>query len=100
VILNDCIGIATDGCAVMKFVIRSAVQLIQKRCVNAVYNLCSNHDLNFSIPKSSNVQVLSNTMSVIKEFLLFFNLSSTRTFILKNNLKAQKSSLCETRWIE
>ena len=101
--LDDCIGIATDGCAVMTSVIRGAVQHIQKSCVNAVYSPCSNHALNLSISKSSNVQLVRNTMGIIKEVLSFFNSSSKRSFILKNNLKGQKrsiTSLCETRWIE
>lgn len=38
--LDDCIGIATDECAVMTSVIRGAVQHIQKSCVNAVYSPC------------------------------------------------------------
>ncbi|XP_050065601.1 52 kDa repressor of the inhibitor of the protein kinase-like [Aphis gossypii] len=58
--LDDCIGIATDGCAVMTSVIRGAVQHIQKSCVNAVHSPCSNHALNLSISKSSNVQLTLN----------------------------------------
>jgi len=67
--LDDCIGIATDGCAVMTSVIRGAVQHIQKSCVNAVHSPCSNHALNLSISKSSNVQLVRNFMGIIKEVL-------------------------------
>ncbi|CAI6376726.1 unnamed protein product [Macrosiphum euphorbiae] len=87
----------------MTSVIRGAVQHIQKSCVNAVHSPCSNHALNLSISKSSNVQLVRNSMGIIKEVLSFFNLSSKRNFILKNNLRGQKrsiTSLCETRWIE
>ncbi|CAI6345100.1 unnamed protein product [Macrosiphum euphorbiae] len=69
--LDDCIGIATDGCAVMTSVIRGAVQHIQKSCVNAVHSPCSNHALNLSISKSSNVQLVRNSMGIIKEVLSF-----------------------------
>lgn len=101
--LDNCVGIGTDGCSVMTSVIRGAVAEIQKTCRNAVYSPCSNHALNLSISKSSNVQLVRNTMGIIKEVLSFFNTSSKRSFDLKNSLKGFKRSitgLCETRWVE
>ncbi|XP_050065586.1 52 kDa repressor of the inhibitor of the protein kinase-like [Aphis gossypii] len=101
--LNNCVGIGTDGCSVMTSVTRGAVAEIQKTCPNAVYSPCSNHALNLSISKSSNVQLVRNSMGIIKEVLSFFNTSSKRSFVLKNCLKGSKRSitgLCETRWVE
>jgi len=101
--LNNCVGIGTDGCSVMTSVTRGAVAEIQKTCPNAVYSPCSSHALNLSISKSSNVQLVRNTMGIIKEVLSFFNTSSKRSFVLKNCLKGLKRSitgLCETRWVE
>ncbi|CAI6374675.1 unnamed protein product [Macrosiphum euphorbiae] len=70
--LNNCVGIGTDGCSVMTSVTRGAVAEIQKNCPSAVYSPCSNHALNLSISKSSNVQLVRNTMGIIKEVLSFF----------------------------
>lgn len=101
--LENCVGIGTDGCSVMTSQLRGAVQQVQKYCVNAVHSPCSNHALNLSISKSSDVQLVRNTMGIIKEIISFFKLSSKRNFILKNNLKGCKrsiTSLCETRWVE
>lgn len=101
--LENCVGIGTDGCSVMISQLRGAVQQIQKRCINAVHSPCSNHALNLSISKSSDEQLVRNTMGIIKEIISFFKLSSKRNFILKNNLKGCKRSitgLCETRWVE
>lgn len=53
--MDDCVGIATDKCAVMISIVRGAVQQIQKCCVNSVHSPCTNHTLNLSISKSSNV---------------------------------------------
>jgi len=85
--LENCVGIGTDGCSVMISQLRDAVQQVQKHCINAVHSPCSNHALNLSISKSSDVQLVRNTMGIIKEIILFFKLSSKRNFLLKNNLK-------------
>jgi hypothetical protein len=101
--LENYVGIGTDGCSVMISQLRSAVQQVQKHCINAVHSPCSNHSLNLSISKSSDVQLVRNTMGIIKEIISFFKLSSKRNFILKNNFKECKRSitnLCETRWVE
>lgn len=101
--LNKCVGIGTDGCSVMTSVVHGAVQRVQTNCENAIFSPCSNHALNLSISKSSNVQLVRNNMSIIREILSFFNMSSKRNFILKNNLKGCKRSitgLCDTRWVE
>jgi len=87
----------------MTSVTRGVVAEIQKTCPNAVYSPGSTHALNLSISKSSNVQLVSNTMGIIKEVLSFFNTSSKRSFVLKNCLKGFKrfiTGLCETRWVE
>jgi len=93
--LNNCVGIGTDGCSVMTSETRGAVAEIQKNCPNAVYSPCSNHALNLSISKSSNVQLVSNTMDIIKEVLSFFNTSSNKSFVLKNCLKGLSALLLD-----
>lgn len=101
--LENYVGIRTDGCSVMTSQLRDAIQQVQKYCVNAVHSPCSNHALNLSISKSSDVQLVRNTMGIIKEIISFFKLLSKRNFVLKNNLKGCKrsiTSLCETRWVE
>jgi len=101
--LSKCVGIGTDGCSVMTSVVHGAVQCVQTSCENAIFSPCSNHALNLSISKSSNVQLVRNNMSIIREILSFFNMSSKRNFILKKNLKGCKRSitgLCDTRWVE
>lgn len=91
--LENCVGIGTDGswsCSVMISQLPGTVQQVQKHCINAVHSPCSNHALNLSISKSSDVQLVRNTMNtmgIIKEIILFFKLSSKRNFLLKNNLK-------------
>lgn len=69
--LNNYVGIEIDGCSIMTSVIRGAVAEIQKTCHNTVYSPCSNHTLNLNISKSSNVQLVRNTMGIIKEILSF-----------------------------
>lgn len=69
--LDNCIGIGTDGCSVMTSIMRGAVQQIQKSCKNALHSACSNHALNLSISKSSNVQLVRNIMGIIQEVLSF-----------------------------
>lgn len=101
--LSKCVGIGTDGCSVMTSVVHGAVQCVRTSCENAIFSPCSNHALNLSISKSSNVQLVRNNMSIIREILSFFNMSSKRNFILKKNLKGCKRSitgLCDTRWVE
>jgi len=101
--LSKCVGIGTDGCSVMISVVHGAVQYVQTSCENAIFSPCSNHALNLSISKSSNVQLVRNNMSIIREILSYFNMSSKRNYILKKNLKGCKRSitgLCDTRWVE
>lgn len=100
--LKNCVGIGTDGCAVMVSIARGAVKKVQSHATNALHCPCSNHALNLSISKSSNVQVIRNTIGIVMDVISFFNLSSKRNFVLKKvlNGKPQLKSLCETRWVE
>lgn len=97
--LNNCVGIATDGCAVMVSTIVGAVQHIQKSTKNAIHCPCNNHVLNLSISKSSTVQSVCNCIGIMQQVISFFNLSSKRNFVLKKILKRQFVSLCEARWV-
>lgn len=56
--LKNCVGIGTDGCAVMVSIARGAVKKVQSHATNALHCPCSNHALNLSISKSSYVQVI------------------------------------------
>jgi len=100
--LKNCVGIGTDGCAVMVSIARGAVKKVQSHATNALHCPCSNHALNLSISKSSNVQVIRNTIGIVTDVISFFNLSSKRNFVLKKvlNHKPHLKSLCETRWVE
>lgn len=98
--LNNCVGIATDGCAVMVSTIVGAVQHIQQSTKNAIYCPCHNHALNLSISKSSTVQSVRNCIGITEQVISFINVSAKRNFILKNTLKQQFVSLCETRWVK
>lgn len=69
--LNDCVGIGTDGCTVMTSTIHGAVQQIKKSANNAIHSPCSNHSLNLSISKSSNVQSVRNSMGIIQDIISF-----------------------------
>ncbi|XP_060868781.1 uncharacterized protein LOC132943724 isoform X8 [Metopolophium dirhodum] len=61
---DNCVGIATDGCAVMVSTIVGAVQRIQQSTKNAIHCPCNNHALNLSISKSSTVQSIRNCIAV------------------------------------
>ncbi|XP_016659824.2 uncharacterized protein LOC103309433 [Acyrthosiphon pisum] len=100
--LKNCVGIGTDGCAVMVSITRGAVKKVQSHATNTLHSPCSNHALNLSISKSSNVQVIRNTIGIVTDVISFFNLSSKRNFVLKKvlNHKPHHKSLCETRWVE
>lgn len=100
--INNCIGISTDGCAVMVSTIKGAVKKIQETAKNALYSPCSNHALNLSLSKCSTVQSVRNCVGTMQEIISYFNMSAKRHYILKNILKDREHliSICETRWVE
>lgn len=61
-----CIGITTDGCAVMTSESVGAVATIKKEASNAVYSPCMNHKVNLSVSKASSVQSVRNAIGTIK----------------------------------
>ncbi|XP_060868780.1 52 kDa repressor of the inhibitor of the protein kinase-like isoform X7 [Metopolophium dirhodum] len=97
---DNCVGIATDGCAVMVSTIVGAVQRIQQSTKNAIHCPCNNHALNLSISKSSTVQSIRNCIGIMEQVISFFNASAKRNFIFKKMLKKQFVSICQTRWVE
>jgi len=97
---DNCVGIATDGCAVMVSTIVGAVQRIQQSTKNAIHCPCNYHALNLSISKSSTVQSIRNCIGIMEQVISFFNASAKRNFILKKMLKKQFVSICQTRWVE
>lgn len=98
--VENCVGIGTDGCAVMTSKSIGAVTTILKECIYAVRCPCFNHALNNSLAQSSKVVSIRNTVGCLKEIVAFFNGSAKRTTILKNKLGKSLSGLCQTRWIE
>jgi len=100
--INNCIGIATDGCTVMVSTTKGAVKKVQETAKNALYSPCNNHALNLSLSKCSTVQSVRNCVGTMKEIISFFNVSAKRHYILKNTLKDRNHliSICDTRWVE
>jgi hypothetical protein len=96
--LTQCVGIGTDGCSVM-LSDRGAVKEIQKNATNAIMTPCHSHKLNNSISKSSNVKVIENSVSVMKEVVSFISYPKRNT-ALKKFLGSKLTHLCETRWVE
>ena len=50
--------------------------------------------------KSSGVQSVRNSVSVMKEVVSCFTASAKRNFVLKSVLKGQLLGICDTRWVE
>ncbi|XP_025194273.1 52 kDa repressor of the inhibitor of the protein kinase-like [Melanaphis sacchari] len=98
--LNNCVGIATDGCSVMASKVCGAVKTILEKIPSAVRCPCFNHGLNLAISKGCQIQSIRNSFGQIKEIISFFRGSSKRNFVLKSVLHSSLQSLCETRWVE
>ncbi|KAL4088891.1 hypothetical protein QTP88_023975 [Uroleucon formosanum] len=98
--LKRCVGVATDGCAVMVSEDCGAVTTIKKECSIAVYCPCYNHALNNSLAQTSKIVPIRNTIGTLKEIIAFFNASAKRHLVLKNISKKILTGLCQTRWIE
>ncbi|KAL4142047.1 hypothetical protein QTP88_004579 [Uroleucon formosanum] len=79
--LNNCVGIATDGCSVMASKVCDAVKTILEKTPSAVRCPCFNHGLNLTISKGCQIY-------------------SKRNVILQSVLHSSLQSLCETRWVE
>ncbi|KAL4083561.1 hypothetical protein QTP88_028877 [Uroleucon formosanum] len=98
--LKRCVGVATDGCAVMVSEDCGAVTTIKKECSIAVYCPCYNHALNNSLAQTSKIVPIRNTIGTLKEIIAFFNASAKRHLVLKNISTKILTGLCQTRWIE
>lgn len=98
--LKCCVGVATDGCAVMVSEDYGAVTTIKKECPIAVYCPCFNHALNNSLAQTSKIVPIRNTIGTLKEIIAFFNASAKRHLVLENISAKQLTGLCQTRWIE
>jgi hypothetical protein len=70
--LERCVGIGTDGCAVMLSEVRSAATEVQEEVKNAVKTSCYGHQLNNSISRSSKVPAIRGAVAVMKEVIAFF----------------------------
>ncbi len=98
--LDRCVGIGTDGCAVMLSEVRGAATIIQHEATNAVKAPCYSHKLNLSISRSSKVPSIRNAVGVMKEVISFFEPNPKRKTVLMGTLGCSLKSLCETRWVE
>lgn len=98
--LKRCVGVATDGHAVMVSEDCGAVTTIKQECSNAVYCPCYNHALNNSLAQTSKIVIIRNTIGTLKEIIAFFNASAKRHLVLQNISAKQLIGLCQTRWIE
>ncbi|KAL4118951.1 hypothetical protein QTP88_011829 [Uroleucon formosanum] len=79
--LKRCVGVATDGCAVMVSENCGAVTTIKKECSIAVYCPCYNHALNNSLAQISKIVPIRNTIGTLKEIIAFFNASAKRHLV-------------------
>ena len=98
--VNNCVGIATDGCAVMTSQKCGAVQELQKTLVNAVHCWCFSDKLNLSISKSALLSCIRNASAQIRECISFFASSAKRNAVLLKRVGSQIPGLCDTRWVE
>ncbi|KAL4083208.1 hypothetical protein QTP88_028538 [Uroleucon formosanum] len=81
--LKRCVGVATDGCAVMVSEDCGAVTTIKKECSIAVYCPCYNHALNNSLAQTSKIVPIRNTIGTLKEIIAFFNASAKRHLVIE-----------------
>jgi len=70
--IQKCIGIGTDGEAVMVSESCGAVSEIQKKCCNAVRCPRFNHDLNNSLAQASTIPSIRNSIGTLKAIIAFF----------------------------
>lgn len=100
-VLENCVGLGTDGCSVMTGDNSGAVKKIQTEAVNALMTPCFSHKLNNSISQSSTVPVIKKVVGVITEVTYFFQAKKPkRHATLLQFLGKKLVKLCETRWIE
>lgn len=78
---NYCVGIGTNGCAVIVFTTKGAVKKIQDHAPNAIHCPCLNLALNLSTSKSSTVQVIIIYTGIVIDVISFFSMSSKRNFV-------------------
>lgn len=98
--LDKCVGIGTDGAAVMVSESCGAVSEIQKKCCNAVRCPCFNHALNNSLAQASTIPSIRNTIGTLKAIIAFFNTSSKKHKLLIDTIGHKLIGLCQTRWVE
>lgn len=99
--LAFCVGIGTDSCSVMASDVKGAVQELIKKANHAKRCPCSNHALNNSLAKSSNVASCRNTTGTMKKVVAFANASAKRHRVFSEELGGTAiQSICETRWVE
>ncbi|KAJ8871854.1 hypothetical protein PR048_028194 [Dryococelus australis] len=95
--LDDCMGIGTGGCSVM-ISEKGAVKEIQKEASNAAMTLYYSHKLNNVISQSSKVNIIENTVDVMKEVISFLSFPKRSKF-LRQFLGHKLAQLCNTRWV-
>lgn len=98
--LLNCVGIGTDGCAMMISEEIGVIAEIKTRASNASRCPCFNHALNLSLSKSSKVPSIRNSIATVKGVVSFFKASAKRNHVLLGVVAAQLKGMCETRWVE
>ncbi|CAH0546755.1 unnamed protein product [Brassicogethes aeneus] len=76
--LRWCVGIGTVSCSVMASDTKGAVHELSKKATNAKRCPCSNHILNNSLAKSSNVSFSRNASVTMKKVVAIANASAKR----------------------
>lgn len=67
--LTKCVGIATDSCATMASELKGAAKILMQKAVYAKRCPYSNHVLNNSLARSSNVRACMNTTATMKKVM-------------------------------
>lgn len=98
--LNNCVGIGTDSCSTMASEVKGAAHILMKKAIHAKWCPCSNHVLNNSLARSTNVKACMNATATMKKVISFANVSAKRHAVFKEELKGSLQGLCETRWVE
>lgn len=79
--LNKNVGTGTDNCSVMASILKGAAVVIARSCPNAVRCPCSNHALNSSLCKTTDVVPLRNAIGIMKKVISFSTASAKRNAI-------------------
>ena len=102
------IGQGYNGAAAMNGCFKGVQAIIRQTHPEALYVHCSSHSLNLALAHSCQIQLIRNTIGIIKSVGNFLKHSAKRTMCLKENIQKNfpkskwhtLTAMCETRWVE